>query len=76
MSKSKDYKDDKDEEFELLFEEGLLVLVMQIYYFSPFGNGASSTSDNEFHSNESSPIVVIKKDCRLCHLDLSKLEND
>jgi hypothetical protein len=74
MDKSKDYKDDKAEDFELLFVEGLPVPVMQICCFSPFGNGTSS--DNEFHSKESSPIAAIKKDCGLCQLDLSELEND
>ena len=66
MSKGKDYKDDKDEDFEQLFEEGLPIPVMHICCFSPFGNGTSSTSDNEFHSNESSLTTTTKKDCGLC----------
>ena len=76
MTKSKDYENDKVKYFEILFVEGLPIPVMNIYCFSPFENGTSSVSDNKFHSNESSPIVVIKIDCKLCHLDLYELEND
>eukprot|EP00253_Pinus_taeda_P019906 PITA_19906 len=71
---SRDYKDDKADEFELLFVEGLPVPVMQISGFSPFGNG--TLSDNEFPSKQSSPVGAIKKDCELCQVDLSELEND
>eukprot|EP00253_Pinus_taeda_P000844 PITA_00844 len=74
MNYSRDYTDDKADEFELLFVEGLPVPVMQICCFSPFGNG--TLSDNEFHSKQSSPIGAIKKDCELCQVDLSELEND
>lgn len=56
---SKDYKDDKADEFELLFVEGLPVPVMQISCFSPFGNGR--LSDNEFPSKQSSPVGAIKR---------------
>eukprot|EP00253_Pinus_taeda_P022882 PITA_22882 len=71
---SRDYKDDKADEFELLFVEGLPVPVMQISCFSPFGN--ERLSDNEFPSKQSSPVGAIKKDCELCQVDLSELEND
>lgn len=71
---SRDYKDDKADEFELLFVEGLPMPVMQISCFSPFGNG--TLSDNEFPSKQSSPVGAIKKHCELCQVDLSELEND
>jgi len=74
MNKSKDYRDGKVEDFELLFVEGLSVPIMQICCFSPFGIGTSS--DNEFHSKESFPVEAIEKDCGLYQLDLSELAND
>jgi len=74
MNRSKDYKDDKAKDFELLFVEGFPMPVMHICCFSPFGNGRSSY--NKFYSKEYSSIRAIKKYCGLSQLDLSKVKND